>query len=91
MYNPLRATLSTAETTLWWAVCQAKIVPFGQARRGYRRNSFLVATTTPKKPILSFSAQSKAFRSALLIGPSCTLSKRKSSAIPIHFPEDYEE
>jgi hypothetical protein len=49
MYNPLRATLSTAETTLWWAVCQAKIVPFGQARRGYRRNSFLVATTTPKK------------------------------------------
>jgi hypothetical protein len=34
MYNPPSPALSTAETTLLWAVCQAKIVSFGHARRG---------------------------------------------------------
>jgi len=47
IYKPPLPTLSTAETTLLWEICQAKIVPFGHAKRGERRNSFLVATGTP--------------------------------------------
>ncbi len=31
MYNPPSPRLSIAETTLLWAVCQAKIVPFGHS------------------------------------------------------------
>jgi len=34
MYIPPNARLSRDETNLVLAVCQAKIVPFGQERRG---------------------------------------------------------
>jgi hypothetical protein len=34
MYKPPLPILSTAETTILWGICQAKIVPFGQAKRG---------------------------------------------------------
>jgi hypothetical protein len=34
MYNPPNPRLSTDETILVLAVCQAKIVPLGEERRG---------------------------------------------------------
>ena len=34
MYIPPKARLSTGETNLVFAVCQAKIVPFGDVSRG---------------------------------------------------------
>ncbi len=34
MYNPPNPRLTTSEATLLLAVCQAKIVPFGEEKRG---------------------------------------------------------
>ena len=65
MYIPPNARLSTGETNLVLAVCQAKIVPFGEERRGSRRRSFVVAIEIPKRTILSSSSQLKIFRSRL--------------------------
>ena len=48
MYNPPKPRLATRETCRMLALCQARIVPLGEERRGCRRKSFVVATETPE-------------------------------------------
>src|SRR5260370_42244472 len=59
MYIPPIPRFTTPETFFIPAFCQANIVPFGEERRGYSRESFMVATGAEARTILLFHSQLK--------------------------------
>jgi hypothetical protein len=52
MYKPPNPRLLKPEILLMPPLCQAKIVPFGEERRGYWRKSFMVSPETGKNDTL---------------------------------------